>query len=164
MPAALGLQGIQFGQGALLRPSTLAPVSTTTRRTAATRAIRDSSGNIVCDPTFFAALTRDNIAGGVAPPQAGCVPYNPMGRGVSSAATIDYISDTGWSNMTIRQYQAGVNLSGEPFFTFPGVLCVAAGSRSPPMISAWQARRKVLRERSCEEEVRSRADSLGRSM
>ena len=96
--------------------------------TAATRAIRDSSGNIVCDPTYFAALTRDNLARGVAPPQPGCVPYNPMGRGVNSAAAIDYISDTGWSNMTIRQYQAGVNMSGEPFSTWAGPVSTAFGA------------------------------------
>jgi outer membrane receptor protein involved in Fe transport len=96
--------------------------------TAATRAIRDGSGNIVCDPTFFASLTASNIARGVAPPQAGCVPYNPMGLGVNSAEAIDYVSATGWSNMTIRQYQAGVNMSGEPFSTWAGPVSTAFGA------------------------------------
>jgi iron complex outermembrane receptor protein len=96
--------------------------------TAATRAIRDGAGNIVCDPAFFASLTASNIARGVAPPQAGCVPYNPMGLGVNSQAAIDYVSDTGWSNMTVRQYQAGVNMSGEPFSTWAGPVSTAFGA------------------------------------
>jgi len=96
--------------------------------TAATRAISDGNGNIVCDPNFFAQLTAANIARGAAPPQAGCVPYNPMGLGVNSQAAIDYVSATGWSNMTIRQYQAGVNMSGEPFSTWAGPVSTAFGA------------------------------------
>ncbi|HEY4366161.1 MAG TPA: TonB-dependent receptor [Steroidobacteraceae bacterium] len=94
----------------------------------ATRAIRDGAGNIVCDPANIAAVTAANVARGVAPPQAGCVPYNPMGLGVNSAAAIDYISDIGWSDLTIKQYQAAVNMSGEPFSTWAGPVSTAFGA------------------------------------
>ncbi len=103
-------------------------VAVTANWTAATRAIRDGNGNIVCDPAYFASLTASNIARGAAPPQAGCVPYNPMGLGVNSQAAIDYVSSTGWSDMTIRQYQVGANMSGEPFSTWAGPVSTAFGA------------------------------------
>lgn len=94
---------------------------------AATRAIRDGSGKIVCDPAYFATLTANNIARGVAPPQAGCVPYNPMGLGVNNQDVVNYVSATGWSDMTIRQWQAAVNMGGEPFSTWAGPVSTAFG-------------------------------------
>ncbi|HEY6645390.1 TonB-dependent receptor plug domain-containing protein, partial [Povalibacter sp.] len=94
---------------------------------AATRAIRDGTGQIVCDPTYFAQLTATNIARGIAPPQAGCVPYNPMGLGVNSQDVLEYVQATGWSDMTIRQWQASVNMSGEPFSTWAGPVSTAFG-------------------------------------
>lgn len=96
--------------------------------TAATHAISDGAGNIVCDPAFFAQLTASNLARGVAPPQEGCVAYNPMGLGVNSKEAIDYVSDTGWSNMTVKQYQVGANMSGEPFSTWAGPVSTAFGA------------------------------------
>lgn len=94
----------------------------------ATRAVRDTvTGKIVCDPTYFAQVTADNIARGVAPPEQGCVPYNPMGLGVNNQQAIDYVSGTGWSDMTVKQWQAAVNMSGEPFSTWAGPVSTAFG-------------------------------------
>src|SRR5690606_6207617 len=95
---------------------------------AATQVIADPvTGEPICDPAFFAQLTATNLQRGNAPPQPGCEPYNPMGLGVNSQAVHDYIYATGWSDMTVKQWQAAANMSGEPFSTWAGPVSTAFG-------------------------------------
>ncbi|MBX7199118.1 MAG: TonB-dependent receptor [Rhodospirillaceae bacterium] len=60
-------------------------------------------------------------------PTNGCVPYNPMGIGVNSAAAIKYAFGTSFRHDSLRQDATAVNVSGEPFSTWAGPVSVALG-------------------------------------
>ena len=89
-----------------------------TRRTLRLNAIdvvRNANGVIVCRST----LTN---------PTDGCVPYNPMGLGVNSAATINYITNGGehpHTNQHIGQDVIAADINGEPFSSWAGPVSVA---------------------------------------
>ncbi|MBX7197748.1 MAG: TonB-dependent receptor [Rhodospirillaceae bacterium] len=89
-----------------------------TRRTLRLNAIdvvRNANGVIVCRST----LTN---------PNDGCVPYNPMGLGVNSAATINYITNGGehpHTNQHIGQDVIAADINGEPFSSWAGPVSVA---------------------------------------
>ena len=77
--------------------------------------VRNANGVIICRST----LTN---------PNDGCVPYNPMGLGVNSAATINYITNGGehpHTNQHIGQDVISADLSGEPFSSWAGPVSVA---------------------------------------
>jgi iron complex outermembrane recepter protein len=94
----------------------------------ATHATVGANGSIVCDPTYFATATAAAKAKGSALPQAGCVPYNPMGLGVNTAAALAYVTGYGASYTALRQYQAAANFNGEPFSTWAAPVSIAAGA------------------------------------
>jgi outer membrane receptor protein involved in Fe transport len=56
-----------------------------------------------------------------------CKPYNPMGLGVNSPAVIDYITDMGHSELTLKQQVVAASLSGEPFENWAGPVSTALG-------------------------------------
>ena len=86
---------------------------------AAINAVRDpATGNIVCGP-------RDRFLNITIDPN--CRPYNPMGLDVNSPQTIDYITDTGHSDITLKQQVVAAGVSGEPFDNWAGPVSVAFG-------------------------------------
>ncbi len=68
---------------------------------------------------------RATVAGNAA--AAGCVPLNVFGEGAPSAAAIDYVTGTTFTETLYKQFAANVNLSGEPFSTWAGPVSVAVG-------------------------------------
>lgn len=90
------------------------------RYLAAINAIRDpATGNIVCGP-------RDQFLNITVDPN--CRPYNPMGVGVNTQQAIDYITDTGWSDITLKQQVIAASMSGEPFENWAGPVSLAFGA------------------------------------
>jgi iron complex outermembrane receptor protein len=95
---------------------------------AASHAVRDANGNIVCGST----ATNLNIAtpAAAALVQPGCVPFNIFG--VTSRATdraaYDYMFQTEQSDQQIKQLAVGVNLSGSPFSNWAGPVAVGVGA------------------------------------
>jgi iron complex outermembrane receptor protein len=77
-------------------------------------AVRGPNGQIMCRST----LTN---------PTNGCVPYNPMGIGVNSAAAIKYAFGTSFRHDSLRQDATAVNVNGNPFSTWAGPVSVALG-------------------------------------
>ena len=78
-------------------------------------AVRAANGSIVCRST----LTD---------PTNGCVPYNPFGIGVNSAAAVNYLQGrNGWAVQRLNQKVAAVNLHGDPFSTWAGPVSLATG-------------------------------------
>jgi len=75
---------------------------------------RNAGGQIVCTatPTFQAA------PGGTARADAGCVPLNLFGEGVSSQAARDYIIATNVTRSSLQQYVFNANVGGSPFRLF----------------------------------------------
>jgi iron complex outermembrane receptor protein len=90
------------------------------RYLAAVNAIRDpATGNIVCGP-------RDQFLNITVDPN--CRPYNPMGVGVNSQQSLDYITDMGWSDITLKQQVIAASMSGEPFENWAGPVSLAFGA------------------------------------
>lgn len=90
------------------------------RYAAAINAIRDpATGNIVCGP-------RDGFLNITVDPN--CRPYNPMGRGVNSQQALDYITEMGWSDITLKQQVLAASMSGEPFDNWAGPVSLAFGA------------------------------------
>ena len=54
-----------------------------------------------------------------------CVPYNVMGIGVNTKASLDYISSTAYSWIVLAQDVFEVNATGEPFSTWAGPVSLA---------------------------------------
>jgi outer membrane receptor protein involved in Fe transport len=80
----------------------------------------DGNGNIVCgtrSPDLLSVV-----------PVAGCRAYNPMGLGVNSPQALDYITDMGWSDITLTQTVLAASMSGEPFENWAGPVSVAFGA------------------------------------
>ncbi|MBM0105468.1 TonB-dependent receptor [Steroidobacter sp. S1-65] len=90
------------------------------RYSAAINAVRDpATGNIVCGP-------RDQFLNIVVDPN--CRPYNPMGLGVNSPQALDYITDMGHSDITLKQQVLAASMSGEPFDNWAGPVSLAFGA------------------------------------
>ena len=90
------------------------------RYLAAINAVRDTAtGNIVCGP-------RDGFLNITIDPN--CRPYNPMGLGVNSPQGLDYITDMGWSDITLKQQVLAASMSGEPFDNWAGPVSIAFGA------------------------------------
>jgi len=87
-----------------------------TRYTLAVDSVRNpATGAIVCRST----LTN---------PTNGCVPYNPFGIGVNSAAAVEYLQGRyGWNLQRLNQKVGAVNFTGEPFSTWAGPVSTAFG-------------------------------------
>lgn len=87
---------------------------------AAINAVRDPvTGQVVCGPRDgFLNITIDPT----------CRPYNPMGLGVNSQQTLDYITGTGHSDMTLKQQVVAASMSGEPFDNWAGPVSLAFGA------------------------------------
>jgi len=76
--------------------------------------VRNASGSIVCRST----LTN---------PTDGCVPYNPFGIGVNSAAQLDYVLDNAYRYQKFTQDVMAASIQGEPFDTWAGPVSLATG-------------------------------------
>ncbi len=77
------------------------------------------NGAPVCSVNADADTTNDDPL---------CVPYNPFGTGVNSAAAVDYLQGRyGWNVQRLIQKVAAVNFAGEPFSTWAGPVSVAFG-------------------------------------
>lgn len=93
---------------------------------AATYAVKDGSGNIVCGP--LATNPNRGLANAfqLANVQSGCVPFNVIG-GTPSQAAIDYVTATETNRITNFQNSITGNLSGTLFELPAGPLAVAVG-------------------------------------
>jgi iron complex outermembrane receptor protein len=63
-------------------------------------------------------------------PTNGCSPYNPMGIGVNSQATVDYIEGAGiraFKDEKLTQDAAAASITGAPFSLWAGPLSIATG-------------------------------------
>lgn len=99
----------------LARSDTVAFTTILPRVTQASDAVRNpTTGTIVCRST----LTN---------PSDGCVPYNPMGIGVNSAAAIDWITGESTLYRRIKQQAYAASASGEPFDSWAGPISIAFG-------------------------------------
>lgn len=78
-----------------------------------------ASGQVVCGPRNPTTL--------VVTIDPNCRPYNPMGLGVNSQQTIDYITGMGHSDMTLTQKVYAASMSGEPFDNWAGPVSTAFG-------------------------------------
>ncbi len=97
---------------------------------AATYAVTDSSGNIVCgplatNPNFATAKLTNTIQ--VANVQPGCVPLNPFGVGNSSAAARAYVAGLEYTTDTMLRHDFAANLNGSLFSLPAGPVSFAAG-------------------------------------
>ena len=87
----------------------------TTRFTLAIDAVRGANGAIICRSTQT-------------DPTNGCVPYNPFGIGVNSAAAINYLQGRyGYAINRLNQKVAAATVSGEPFSSWAGPVSIASG-------------------------------------
>lgn len=91
---------------------------TANHRRAVDSVLNPASGRIVCRVNIDSDPGNDDPA---------CVPYNPMGIGVNSAAAIDYVTETGWANILLDQEVIAVAARGEPFSTWADPVSVAFG-------------------------------------
>lgn len=94
---------------------------------AATYAVRDATGAIVCGPAAsnpnLSAAQRPNV-------QPGCVPFNPFGYGSPSQAALDYVIQDEVAPTWLTQQSAQVNFSGAPVQLPAGPLAVAFGAEA----------------------------------
>ena len=81
----------------------------------ATDAVATANGTIICRST----LTN---------PADGCVPFNPLGTGVNTAAAVGYVTGTAFRNDRLKQNVTALNLTGSPFATWAGPVSIALGA------------------------------------
>ncbi|HEY4366661.1 MAG TPA: TonB-dependent receptor [Steroidobacteraceae bacterium] len=79
-----------------------------------------ATGQIVCG-TRSANLQTVNV-------DPACKPYNPMGLGVNSPSSLNYITATGHSDLTLKQEVAAASVSGDMFDNWAGPVSLAAGA------------------------------------
>ncbi len=78
----------------------------------------------VRNPATGAVVCRSTLTN----PTNGCVPYNPFGLGVNSAAAVEYLQGRyGWNLQRLNQKVASLNFNGEPFSTWAGPVSTAFG-------------------------------------
>ncbi|WP_161966041.1 TonB-dependent receptor domain-containing protein [Steroidobacter cummioxidans] len=80
--------------------------------------VNPTTGNIECGP-------RDEFLQIEVDPN--CRAYNPMGLGVNSPQALGYVTDMGWSDMTLKQQVIAASMSGEPFENWAGPVSIAFG-------------------------------------
>lgn len=103
-----------YGQRTLNRSYKAAVLPITARVTAASDAVRNANGAIVCRSTL-------------ANPTNGCVPLNLFGTGVNSANALSYIDGTSWGIDRLTENVVSGTLRGNPFSTWAGPVSIAAG-------------------------------------
>jgi outer membrane receptor protein involved in Fe transport len=88
------------------------------------KGLRLQAVDAVRDPKTGAIVCRSTLTN----PGDGCVPYNPMGLGVNSAATINFVTNGGehpHTNQHIGQDVVAADVTGEPFSSWAGPVSVA---------------------------------------
>jgi iron complex outermembrane recepter protein len=78
----------------------------------------------VVDPATGRPACRSTVE---VDPNDGCVPYNPMGLGVNSQDTLDYILGSPQRDQTFTQEVAAATLRGTPFEGWAGPVSIAMG-------------------------------------
>ncbi|MCP3731009.1 TonB-dependent receptor [Sphingomonas sp. MG17] len=101
----------QYGESRVLNEVSKNPIVPNVVR--ATDAIRNAAGQIVCRS---AATNPD------------CVPFNPFGTTLASAAARGYATGTAAQNIVIKQQVAAATVNGEPFSLWAGPVSFAAGA------------------------------------
>jgi len=81
--------------------------------------VRNANGAIVCRVNADTNPANDDPA---------CVPYNPFGLGVNSAAALDYVLDNAYRYQKFTQDVFAASVSGDPFSTWAGPVSVALGA------------------------------------
>jgi outer membrane receptor protein involved in Fe transport len=96
------------------------------KHTQAVDAVRNpATGAIVCRST----LTN---------PNDGCVPYNPFGIGVNSAAALDYVLGRPNRDQTFKENVVAASVNGNPLSSWAGPISVAAGAEHrTESVSGW---------------------------
>ncbi|MHB1205415.1 MAG: TonB-dependent receptor domain-containing protein [Rhodospirillaceae bacterium] len=88
------------------------------------KAVVDRSSDVVTDPGTGYPICRSTLTN----PNDGCVPFNPMGVGVNSPATINAVlGGTSQMHTRILQDDFGGVLRAEPFSLWAGPVSVALG-------------------------------------
>ena len=104
-----------YYQNGMSLSSSRIPYATSKARFAlALDAARGANGTIICRST----LTN---------PTNGCVPYNAMGVGVNSAATLGYMGGSPFIDQDMIQNVAAATLRGNPFESWAGPVSLATG-------------------------------------
>jgi outer membrane receptor protein involved in Fe transport len=82
------------------------------------------AADAVRNPATGAIVCRSTLTN----PTNGCVPYNVFGRGVNSAAAVEYLQGRyGWNLQRLNQKVAALSFTGEPLSTWAGPVSLAAG-------------------------------------
>ena len=89
----------------------------TSRATRALNAVTNASGQIVCAVNADATLANDD---------PNCVPLNPFGNQVSTAAKA-YVTANGFQTDVTTEHVVAGNVRGEPFSLWAGPISVAVG-------------------------------------
>jgi iron complex outermembrane receptor protein len=87
------------------------------RATRAMDAVRNTAGQIVCGVNADAIATNDDPA---------CVPVNPFGNQISSAA-MSYLTGTSEQTNVVTEHVVAGNVQGEVFSTWAGPVSLAGG-------------------------------------
>ena len=78
----------------------------------------------VISPTTGAVVCRSTLTN----PNNGCVPYNPFGTNVNSAAALNYVlGNNPYREQTFRQNVTAASINGSPFSSWAGPISVATG-------------------------------------
>ena len=88
------------------------------------KALRAQASDAVINPATGAIVCRSTLTN----PNDGCVPWNPMGLGVNSAAAIAFLENGGdhpHTNQHIGQDVMDASVNGEPFSSWAGPVSVA---------------------------------------
>jgi iron complex outermembrane receptor protein len=75
-------------------------------------------------PTTGTIICRSSLTN----PTDGCVPYNPFGIGVNTAAQLDYVLENAYRYQKFTQDVMAASIQGEPFSTWAGPVSVATGA------------------------------------
>ncbi len=75
-------------------------------------------------PTTNSIICRSTLTN----PTDGCIPYNPFGVGVNSAAQLDYVLENSYRYQKFTQDVMAASIQGEPFSTWAGPVSVATGA------------------------------------
>jgi iron complex outermembrane receptor protein len=104
-----------FQNGMSLSSSRIPYATSKARFALAIDAVRSPSGTIVC------RSTRDVNSNN------GCVPYNTMGIGVNSAASLSYMGGSPFIDQDLIQNVAAATVRGNPFSSWAGPVSIATG-------------------------------------
>ena len=104
---------VYFQNGMSLSSSRIPYATSKARFALAIDAVRNASGVIVCRSSLTAAN--------------GCVPYNAMGIGVNSQASLDYMGGSPFIDQDLIQNVGAATLRGNPFESWAGPVSLATG-------------------------------------